>query len=102
MDDADVTALSQVIDLNALKAYRIAVGRATREVVNRLEPGDAQCKVEPGRLDRLLLDGSVSAEATGLIDYWGKLTFAGLLLMPPTRHCLVHLNEAMKIKARCR
>ncbi len=37
-----------------------------------------------------------------LIDYWGNRTFAGLLLMPPTRHNMVHLNEAYRIKNRRR
>jgi hypothetical protein len=37
----------------------------------------------------------------GVIGYWGGLTGAGLLLMPPTRHNLVHLNEMLKIKAKC-
>jgi hypothetical protein len=58
-------------------------------------------KVSPARLQRLLDDGSVPPEAMGLIEYWGNLTIAGLLLMPPTRHCLVHLNEALKVKKKC-
>ena len=33
-----------------------------------------------------------------LVEYWSTRTIAGLLLMPATRHPLVHLNEAMRIK----
>ena len=33
-----------------------------------------------------------------LVEYWGTRTLAGLILMPATRHPLVHLNEAMRIK----
>jgi hypothetical protein len=33
-------------------------------------------------------------------EYWGGLTLAGLLLMPPTRHNLIHLNECVKIKKK--
>ena len=44
---------------------------------------------------------SVAREAMGLIEYWGNLTIAGLLLMPPTRHNFVHLNEALKVKKKC-
>jgi len=101
MDDADVTAFSKAIDIDALKAYRLAVGRATREAVSVLEPDEVQQKVSPARLQGLLDDGSVPPEAMGLIEYWGNLTVAGLLLMPPTRHCLVHLNEALKVKKKC-
>jgi hypothetical protein len=100
MDDADVTTLSQAIDIQALKTYRLAVGRATREEVTALEPDEVQQKVNPARLQGLLDDGSVPPEARGLIEYWGNLTIAGLLLMPPTRHCLVHMNEALKVKKK--
>jgi hypothetical protein len=101
MDTDDVTALSNAIDIEALKTYRRNVGRATRDAVMVLQPDAVQRKVDPLRLQQLLDDGSVAPEATGLIEYWGNLTIAGLLLMPPTRHCLVHLNEALKVKKKC-
>jgi hypothetical protein len=101
MDNVDVTALSRAIDIQALKIYRLTVGHATRELVSELTPDDVQQRVSPARLQGLLEDGSVPSKAMGLIEYWGNLTIAGLLLMPPTRHCLVHLNEALKVKKRC-
>ena len=101
MDNADVAKLSQAINVEALKVYRLAVGRSTREAVGALQPEDFKQKVDPAQLQRLLEDGSVSKEAMGLIDYWGSLTKAGLLLMPPTRHNFVHLNEALKVKKKC-
>ena len=102
MDSADVTELSQSIDIDALKAYRRAVGRSTREQVTSLQPAELRRKVDPARLQSLLEDGSVAHEAMGLIEYWGSLTITGLLLMPPTRHNFVHLNEALKVKKKCR
>lgn len=100
MDGADVTAFSASVNLDALKEYRLSVGRATREAVSFLRPDDVSQKVSPARLHGLLDDGSVPPEAMGLIEYWGGLTLGGLLLMPPTRHCLVHLNEALKVKEK--
>jgi DinB superfamily len=101
MTEADVTAFSQAIDIGQLKAYRMAVGRSTREVVRAMRPKEFGQKVDPVRLQGLLEDGSVAREAIGLIEYWGSLTKAGLLLMPPTRHNFAHLNEAMKVKQKC-
>ena len=101
MDEADVATLSQAIDIQALKTYRLMVGRATCEAVLELAPDEFKQKVSPARLQGLLEDGSVPPEATGLLEYWGDLTIAGLLLMPPTRHCLVHLNEALRVKKKC-
>jgi hypothetical protein len=102
MDDASVIELSNAINIDALKAYRLEVGRATREAVATLQPEEVRQKVNPTRLQGLLDDGSVPPEAAGLLEYWGNLTIAGLLMMPPTRHCLIHLNEALKVKKKCR
>jgi hypothetical protein len=93
-----VERLSAAIDLEALQAYRLAVGRGTRQVVARLNAGQLRRKVEPVRLQRLLDEGAVVPQAADLLAYWGGLTIAGLLLMPPTRHNFVHLNEASRIK----
>ena len=101
MDDADVTELSQAIDIGALKAYRLAVGRSTRAAVNSLQLEEFNQKVAPARLQELLENGSIVEEASDLLAYWGNLTKAGLLLMPPTRHNFIHLNEAMKVKKKC-
>lgn len=101
MDMKGVVELSQAVDIAVLRAYRLAVGQATREAVVSLSPEETRRKVAPARLQELLDDGSVPKEATGLLEYWGSLTIGGLLLMPPTRHCLVHLNEALKVKKKC-
>lgn len=101
MDKDAVTALSQAIDIDMLRAYRLAVGRSTREAVKGLQPDELRQKVNPARLQELLVDGSVAGEASDLLTYWGNLTKAGLLLMPPTRHNFIHLNEALKVKKNC-
>jgi len=98
MTKKDVVDLSSVIDVDALRNYRMAVGRRTEEIVKELEPGVLKQKVATSRLELLIQEGAVVEKARGLIDYWGRRDVAGLLLMPPTRHCFVHLNEAAKIK----
>jgi hypothetical protein len=102
MDEEDVVDLSAVIDIASLRAYRLAVGRRTREIVMDLQLGDLGKKVVPERLQRVANEGAVVEAAQGLIDYWGKRTVAGLLLMPPTRHNFVHLNEAIGLMQRRR
>lgn len=96
----NVADLSNMVDIEALRAYRIEVGRRTREIVVQLEPDELKQKVDPFRLQKVRQEGAVVEEASGLIDYWGKRTIAGLLLMPATRHNLVHLNEALRLKFR--
>jgi hypothetical protein len=93
-----VTRLSQTLDLDNLKAYRIAVGQCTRQIVNQLTPNELRQKVDPDRIIQIRVTGSMVADADEVLDYWSKRTIAGLLLMPPTRHCFLHLNEALRIK----
>lgn len=102
MDAQGIVALSAALDLEALRAYRLAVGRRTRGVVQQLEPGEMLQKIDPTRLQRVMDEGAVLEASRGLLDYWGGLSKAGLLLMPPTRHPVVHLNEAMRLKQKAR
>jgi hypothetical protein len=96
-----IRQLSREVDLDALRAYRLAVGRATREVVSALHPGSRNLKIDNSRLQALLNQGDVRPQAGGLLEYWGGLTINGILLMPPTRHSLVHINETVKLKRKC-
>lgn len=96
----EVRELSNRMDLGALRAYRLAVGRRTRKIVQKLKLEDLKRKVDSSRLNLVRRDGAVTDAANGILDYWGNLTIAGLLLMPPTRHCFIHLNEAYKLKNR--
>jgi hypothetical protein len=98
LDRAGVAALSREVDLETLQAYRLAVGKQTRAIVQQLSPQDLHRKVDPARLEQLRQSGAVGATASGLLDYWGKRDLAGLLLMPATRHNFVHLNEALRLK----
>jgi hypothetical protein len=102
MDVAAVATLSSAIDIHELRTYRLQVGRRTREIVRDLQRNQLQEKVHPERLERLLAEGAVLESEQSLVDYWGRRTIAGLLLMPPTRHNMVHLNEAWQLKQRKR
>jgi hypothetical protein len=100
MTQAEIKAFSQAIDLSALRLYRQTVGRRTREIVSQLQPGDLKRKVEPQRIKQVWQQGAVLETARDIVDYWSKRDVAGLLLMPATRHNLVHLNEALELKTR--
>lgn len=103
MTEEEIADLSSVIDMQELYKYRVAVGRKTREVIQKLQTADLKRKVAPEGLQRILAEGAVLdvEGANWLIDFWGRKNVAGILLMPVTRHLMVHMNEAMRIKARC-
>jgi hypothetical protein len=100
MSPDEIAELSASVECQALRAYRLAVGRRTRQIVAPLRVEDIKVKVDPARLEQVLAAGAVVPEAQGLIDYWGGRTIAGLLLMPASRHILVHLNECLRIKGK--
>ncbi len=96
----EIAEMCATLDVATLRQYRLAVGQNTREIVKNLPPACYKTKVDAARLARLQMDGSVAASEQWLLDYWGGLTIAGLLLMPPTRHVFVHLNEMAKIRQK--
>ena len=100
MSEEGVANLSRTIEIKTLREYRLTVGRGTRQIVKQLQPEDLKQKVDPARLQNVMEEGAVVEAASGLIDYWSKRNIAGLLLMPATRHNLVHLNEALRLKGR--
>ncbi len=95
-----VRRLSESVEIEALKAYRSAVGRRTREIVQNIARAELKQEVNPARLETIRAQGAVLAEANEIITYWGGRTIAGLLLMPPTRHNFLHLNEILRIRQK--
>ncbi|MGA2488579.1 MAG: DinB family protein [Anaerolineales bacterium] len=100
MPIAKMADLSTTINIEALRAYRLSVGRRTREITKLLQPGQLKQRVDPSRLQQIIAQGAVHEAASDLLDYWGGLTLAGLLLMPPTRHTFIHWNEASRVKQK--
>jgi hypothetical protein len=104
MTNEEIVNFSSGIDLNELKNYRIAVGRRTREIISNFKPLDLKRKIEAKGLQRVLDEGGVlNVEgANWLIDFWGRKNVAGILLMPVTRHHMVHINESILLKQKCK
>ena len=98
MDPATMAAFSATIDLVALRGYRAAVGRQTQAILAHLAPPALKEKVSPERIQQVKDCGAVDPASEWLTSYWGNRIIAGLILMPATRHLIVHLNEAMKLK----
>jgi len=102
MSDVDIKQLSSKINSEALLAYRVVVGQKTREIVGSLTAEKITQKVEKERIENLLSEDVLLEDATGLANYWGNRSIAGLLLMPATRHNLSHLNEVMRLRKKHR
>jgi hypothetical protein len=100
MSPGEILQLSESLDLAKLREYRRRVGRRTREIVRGLTAEDFGRKVDAVRLQRVMDEGALVEGSRPILEYWGGRTIAGLLLMPPTRHSFIHLNEAALIKQK--
>lgn len=100
MTEDEMADMSAHIDLTALLAYRVEVGRKTRHIIAGLRPGDFKKKVGSSQIQMLIEQEAVKPEASWLLDYWGKKSVAGLILMPATRHTFLHLNKSIRLKER--
>ncbi|MBN2387831.1 MAG: DinB family protein [Anaerolineales bacterium] len=98
MEAADITHLSTGVDISTLRAYRQAVGRRTRQIVQGLPANEMKLRIDPDWLLQGIDQGAVHEKGRYVFACWGGRTKAELLRMPPTRHTMVHLNEALRIR----
>lgn len=100
----EIGVFSIQVRLPELIAYWNEVGSRTRAVVSELTSDDMSRPVEKNNLDAVLEAGGVTnhQDSVWLLDYWGSKNIAGLLLMPPTRHLMLHLNDCCRWKSMLR
>jgi hypothetical protein len=97
MPDADVARLSQSMNIKALLAYRLAVGKRTQSILRKLNSDTLWKKAAPEKIQRIVKEKAVREKAAWLLKFWGGHPAANLLLMPATRHPFVHLNEISRM-----
>jgi len=102
MSGEEIMKLSNEINSAELLKYRNAVGKRTREIVTKLIADDMKRKVSPDGINKIRSEGGTCEKSEGLLEYWGGKDIAGLLLMPPTRHLMMHLNDCCKWKQKIR
>lgn len=104
LTDEEIIALSSRINIRELLNYRSKVAERTRKIVSGLKAEDMKRKVQGADLDKILLKGGVTKhqDSIWLLDFWGRKNVAGILLMPATRHIMLHLNDCCKWKEHIR
>ncbi|MDF2843921.1 MAG: hypothetical protein K0R00_2347 [Herbinix sp.] len=104
LSEKEILEFSKFLNIQELKNYRIEVGRRSRELIKQLTIRDMKRKFDKQRLQRILEEGAVLKEDASiwLIDFWGRKNVAGILLMPVTRHHVVHINESLSAKKKAK
>ncbi len=95
MTSEEVAQLSTSIDIPAMRAYRLAVGRRTRDIVRALTPADWTRTIERSRIEQGFAEGLFLPDATWPFSFWGGQSVTRLLVWPCSGHSLMHLGQAM-------
>src|SRR5207302_3948711 len=98
MTDEEVASFSERADLAAIRAYRVAVGRRTREIVQDLTWDDLQQPVDPAGIETLFSEGALVDRANRLARFWAGRKKVFMLSMPATGHAFSHLAEPVSIR----
>ncbi|NLK95186.1 MAG: phage head-tail adapter protein [Clostridiales bacterium] len=90
---------SSMLDIDELEKYTEDVLENTNNIINKMTYSESKLKISQERKEELLKLNTVSTDenAFWLVDYWCKKTQAGLLLMPFSRHQMLHLNGCKRI-----
>jgi hypothetical protein len=98
MTSDEVSMLSTEIDIAALREYRIAVGRKTREVAERIHRDDLEDLIDASTLRRVESEGALCERAGWVAQLWARRPKVWFLTWVATGHNFAHLG----IQLRCR
>jgi hypothetical protein len=98
MSDSDVEELSRTIDLPSLRAYRLAVGRDTRDVARELPQAEWDKVADRSMVERALSQGAFSPEAKWMGEVWEGKSKAWFLSWVAVGHSHMHLGQVRWIK----
>ena len=92
----EIKKFAKNINIKKLKYYSDKISENTINLIKRLKAEDIKRKINKINLEKIINGCGVTKDNLWLIDYWGKKDIAGLLLMPLSRHIIVHLNQCYK------
>ena len=98
MTSPEVSELTGRIDLGALREYRDAVGRRTREVVGAFRPEDWEGQSQASALERAGADGAFGTRTEPLVKAFTGRPRAMLLSGIALFHPQGHIGEAITVR----
>ena len=98
MTSSEVTELTRQIDLGALREYRDAVGRRTREVVGGFKPQDWDGPVTAEAVERAAAEGAFGARREMLVKAFPGRPRSAMLSGIALVHPAGHMGEAATVR----
>lgn len=93
----EAIAFAKGIHVDALREYMIAVGKNTRQILEKLTLEQVKSMVPEEWVVRILEEGGVTTDirSVWLLVFWGRLTRGGMILTPMTGHHMMHLPPCL-------
>ncbi len=95
-----IADFSKQLNLKELYSYIFEVKESTEKIIGNLSYAELKRKVPEERKECLKSLNVVSNDeaAIWLIDYWYKKDIRGLILMPFSRHWIMHIEASLRIR----
>ena len=98
MTSTEVTDLTRAIELTALREYRDAVGRRTRELVSEFKPQDWEGTVTVEAVERAAKDGAFGVRTEQIVKAFPGRPRTTMLSGIALFHSSGHLGEAATVR----
>ena len=99
MSDDEVSDFTATVEIDAIRAYRAAVGKRTREVVAALRPEQLEEPIDGSYLERAYAEGAIAPNGEWLRGFIKGRTTEFVLCHVGTRHNYIHIGEAMCVRS---
>ena len=99
MSDDEVSDFTATVDIDAIRAYRAAVGKRTREVVAALRPKQLEEPIDGLYVERAFAEGAIGPNGEWLRRFIQGKTTEFILCHVGTRHNYMHIGEAMCVRS---
>ena len=99
MTSAEVTEVTRQVELGALREYRDAVGRRTREIVGNFGDNDWGGEIAAPSLQKAATEGAFGARAEQLVKAFTGRPRAAVLSGIALFHPAGHLGEAVTVRS---
>ena len=98
MTSAEVTELTRQIDVGALREYRDAVGRRTRELVTGFKPQDWEGALTVEAVERAAKDGAFGVRTEQILKAFPGRPRVSMLSGIALFHSAAHMGEAATVR----
>ena len=99
MTSAEVSEVTQALDLAALREYRDAVGRRTREIVGGFKDSDWSGEVPASAVQAAAAEGAFGSRGEQMVKVFSGRPRTALLSGLALFHPAAHLGEAVTVRS---